>query len=285
MFRIIYKKSFWIVLAVVVLCLVFMKYSSSTRAEITVVEKIIRDSFTPLQNGLDGLRRGLGGVSLGLAEKKDLTEQITELTQRDKRLKRENQQLREYKAEALRLQRLLAFKEKKQQYTLQAARVIARSPNNWFKVITIDQGSEDGISQGMPVIDADGLVGRVSNASKQSSQVILITDREMAIGAILQNTRETRGIVEGLGNSDTLGMINIPYYSRVKKGEKVISSGLSEFYPKGIPIGTIKAVKREENGLLLSATVKPAVKFDELEEVLVITQFHILPDEEANKGE
>jgi len=274
------------ILAVVVIFLVFMKYSSSTRAEITALERIIRDSFTPLQSGLSGLRRGLDGVSLGLAKKQDLKEQINEFTIRDQRLSQENQQLREYKAEAERLRNLLAFKEKNsEQYTLQAARVIARSPNNWFKVITIDQGSQDGITQGMPVINPDGLIGRVSNTSKYSAQVELITDREMAVGAILQNTRETRGIIEGLADSNTLGMINIPYYSQVKKGERVLSSGLSEFYPKGIPIGTIKAVKREANGLLLSATVRPAVKFDELEEVFVIIQFRSLSEEKANEGE
>lgn len=273
------------ILAVVIVFLVFMKYSSGTRYEITALERIIRDSFTPLQSGLSGLRRGLEGVSLEFAEKEDLQAQIAELENREERLNKENQQLREYRAEARRLSTLLDFKEKNSDYTLQTARVIARSPNNWFKIITIDQGSQDGISQGMPVVTPDGLVGRVSNTSKYSSQVELITDREMAVGAILQNTRETSGIVEGLGSSDTLGMINIPYYSKVKKGERVLSSGLSEFYPKGITIGTIKSVKRESNGLLLTAAVKPAVEFDKLEEVFVITHFEILPEESANEGE
>lgn len=284
MLKIFNKKSFWMILAVVIVFLIFMKFSSGTRTEITAVERIIRDSFTPLQSGLSGLRRGLEGVSSELAQKEDLQAQVSELQNQEQRLNEENQKLREYKTEALRLRKLLAFKEKSSQYTLQAARVIARSPNNWFKVITIDQGSQDGIYQGMPVINPDGLVGRVINTSKYSSQVELITDREMAVGAVLQKTRETRGIVEGLGNSETLGMINIPYYSKVKKGERVLTSGLSEFYPKGITIGTIKSVKRESNGLLLTATVKPAVEFDKLEEVFVITHFTILPEETANEG-
>lgn len=284
--KIIKRKSFWIILAIIVVFLISMKYSSSTRSEISAIERIIRDSFTPLQSGLSGLRRGLEGVSLGLAEKQDLKEQVQTLTLKDQRLNSENQQLREYKNEALRLRKLLAFRENNsEQYTLQAARVIARSSNNWFKIMTIDQGAQDGISQGMPVISPDGLVGRISNTSAYSAQVQLITDREMAVGAILQNTRETRGIVEGLGNSDQLGMINIPYYSKVKKGERVLTSGLSEFYPKGIIIGTVKSIKRESNGLLLTAAVSPAVKFDKLEEVFVVTQFRALPEEKANEGE
>ena len=77
----------------IVVFLVIMKYSSSARAEITALERIIRDSFTPLQSGLSGLRRGLDGVSLGLAEKQDLKARINELTKREAYLSRENQQL------------------------------------------------------------------------------------------------------------------------------------------------------------------------------------------------
>lgn len=283
--RLLYKKSFWLILVLAIILLFTIKFSSATRNQITLLEKIVRDSFTPLQSGLSGVRRGVSGVSLGLAEKKNLNEQIKKLSAENDRLSLENQQLREYEAESQRLQALLNFsKNNQEKYGLEFARVIARSPNNWFKVITIDKGSDDGISTGMPVINPNGLVGRVSNTSKHSSQVALITDREMAVGAILQDSRETRGIVEGVGDSSKLGMINIPYYAKVRKGERVITSGLSEFYPKGIQIGTIQTVKKESNGLLLKATVKPAVEFDKLEEVMVIAQFKT-EAVTTNKGE
>jgi rod shape-determining protein MreC len=107
----------------------------------------------------------------------------------------------------------------------------------------------------------------------------------MAVGAILQETRETTGIVEGMGESNVLRMINIPYYADVEKGERVISSGLSQTYPKGITIGTIFKVTREPSGLVQSATITPAVDFDKLEEVLVIKNYHPLPDQEQNTKE
>ncbi len=93
------------------------------------------------------------------------------------------------------------------------------------------------------------------------------------MGAILQKSREARGIVEGLGKSTFLSMANIPYYSSIKKGDQVICSGLSSQYPKGIRIGKVISVSREPSGLLLSARVKPAVDFDKLEEVLVIINY------------
>lgn len=273
MFKLVGKKSFWAVLALFVIFLILMKYSSSTRTEITFAERLIRDSFTPLQSGLSGLKRGLVGVSTALEDKQEMAREIGQLKSEYKDLSLENQQLREYKAETKRLRVLLDYKEdNKEQFDLTAARVIARHPNNWFNLITIDKGSDDGISQGMPVISADGLVGRISNTSNHSSQVTLITDREMAVGAIIQNSRETRGIIEGMGESNSLRMINIPYYSKVRKYERVVCSGLSEFYPKGIQIGYVQAIKKEANGLLLSATITPVVDFNKLEEVLIITQ-------------
>jgi rod shape-determining protein MreC len=95
----------------------------------------------------------------------------------------------------------------------------------------------------------------------------------VAVGVLLQETRETNGIVEGLGDNSILRMRNIPYYSKVQTGDQVVTSGLSEYYPKGIVIGKITKISREPNGLLLSAAVAPAVDFNKLEEVLVITTY------------
>jgi rod shape-determining protein MreC len=261
-----------------------MKLSSSNRQEITLLEKIIRDSYSPLQTRVDKIKVGISKISVGMAQKRDMEEQMGLLEMKNNSLNLENQQLREYRAEVERLRNLLAYKQAHQeQYNLEAARVIARSPNNWYKIITIDKGAENGIAGGMPVINPDGLVGRVVSVSTNSSQIWLITDREMAVGAILQETRETRGIVEGMGDNGNLRMINIPYYSQVGVGENVVSSGLSETYPAGIQIGSIQAVNKESNGLVLSATVTPAVNFDQLEEVLVIKKFRQV-EAEGNRG-
>ena len=279
MFKFVGKKGFWFLLAVAAIFLILMHYSPGTRTEITMAEKLLRESFTPLQNGLSGLKRGLSSVSTGLENKQELARQLKQMKTQNDKLSLENQQLREFKAEAQRLRTLLDYKQANQeQYDLVVAGVIGRQPNNWFKFITIDKGARDGISQGMPVISADGLVGRVSNVSFNSSQVTLITDREMAVGAIVQNTRETQGIIEGMGESHTLRMINIPYYSKINRYERVVCSGLSQFYPKGILIGYVQSVEKEANGLLLTAAITPAVAFDKLEEVMVITQIHAPAD-------
>ncbi|MDD4801808.1 MAG: rod shape-determining protein MreC [Syntrophomonas sp.] len=275
MFDFLRKKSFWTILITALLLLVVMELSSSNRQEITILERFVRDSYTPLQKGIDKLQALNDRINLIIAQKKNMEGQIAELKMQNNQLSMENQQLRENKSEVERLRGLLTYKQSQEhQYDLEAARIIARSPNNWYKIITIDKGSENGITGGMPVINPDGLVGRVVSVSTNSAQIWLITDREMAVGAILQETRETRGIVEGMGENGALRMINIPYYSQVKVGEHVVTSGLSETYPPGIHIGSIQEVKKESNGLVLSATVSSAVDFNRLEEVLIIKKYN-----------
>ncbi len=259
--------------------LVLMNVTSSDRENITVIEKLIRGTYTPLQNGVNKFRAELDGIAAIFSEKKELNVQIRMLKEENEQLRLQNQLLREYEAEAKRLREILEFENAKQgAYEFIAAQVIARSPNNWYEMVVINKGLEDGIKKDMPVINPDGLVGRVGSVDRKSAQVLLITDRQVAVGVILQETRETNGIVEGQGNSNILKMVNIPYYAKIKENDRVITSGLSQIYPKGIDIGTISEVTREASGLLLSASVTPAVDFNKLEEVLVIQNYHPVND-------
>lgn len=274
MLKLLKNKYFWIVLLIFSLTLVVINLTSTTRDDITVLEKIIRDSFTPLQSGVNQFRDGWGGISAIFAQNKALQSEIDKLKEENTTLKIQNQSLREYEAEAKRLQDILGFTNYNiETYDLLPAKVIARSPNNWYQNLTIDKGANDGIVRGMPVINQDGLVGRIRSVSENSAQVALITDREMAVGVIIQQNRDTNGIVEGLGNTNLLRMINIPYYSTIEVNNVVVTSGLSQNYPPGIDIGVIDDISREPSGLLLSATVRPVVNFDRLEEVLVITDY------------
>lgn len=265
---------------IVVIFLIMMHHTSSQRADISVLEKLIRDAYTPLQSGVVEFKDRVQGIGTFFTDKDVLLEQIAALEKQNQELIMQNQALREDKAEAQRLRRLVNFQNASiDTYELVPARVIARSQNNWYMNLVIDKGSDQGIQKNMPVISPNGLVGRIGSVSRHSAQVDLITHREIAVGAILQETRETRGIVEGVGDSSMLRMQNIPYYSKVKQGDHVISSGLSQYYPKGIEIGTVQEIERQPDGLLLSALVKPAVNFDKLEEVLVIQSFHPLPED------
>lgn len=269
------NRFFWALLLVIVISLVVMNLTAAQRSNITFVEKIIRDTYVPLQSGVSSFRSNWDRRTAVFNDKSQLQQQIKLLEEKNNQLALENQALQEYKQESFRLRKMLNFyNANRENYDLLPAHLIARSPNNWYESITIDRGSRQGVQKDMPVISPGGLVGRVESVSENSAQVSLITDREMAVGTIIQKTRETNGIVEGLGDSNQLRMINIPYYSKINKGDRIVSSGLSTIYPPGINIGTVTEITPEPNGLLLTAMIKPAVDFNKLEEVFVITSYH-----------
>jgi len=275
LFKLFKSKFFWLLLLVIIISLVVMNATAAQRANVTFLEKVIRDTYVPLQSGVSSFRNNWDGWTVVFSDKRHLQQQVKLLEAENSQLSMENQSLQEYKQESFRLRKMLNFDNaNREKYDLLPAHLIARSPNNWYECITIDRGSRQGVKKGMPVISPNGLVGRVGSVSENSAQVSLITDREMAVGAIIQKTRETNGIVEGLGDSNQLRMINIPYYSKISEGDRIISSGLSATYPPGINIGTVTKVTREPNGLLQVAMIKPAVDFNKLEEVFVITGYH-----------
>lgn len=275
MFKLFKSKFFWLLLLVIVVSMVVMNATAAERGNITFLEKVIRDTYVPLQSGVNSFRNNWDGWTAVFSDKSHLQKQIKLLEAENSRLTMENQSLQEYKQESFRLRKMLNFdNSNREKFDLLPAHLIARSPNNWYECITIDRGLRQGVQNGMPVISPGGLVGCVGSVSENSAQVNLITDREMAVGAIIQKTRETNGIVEGLGDSNELRMINIPYYSKISEGDRIISSGLSATYPPGINIGTVTKVTREPNGLLQVAMIKPAVDFNKLEEVFVITGYH-----------
>lgn len=286
MLRLFRSRFFWLVLLIVIGSLIAMSQTSLPRDNITVLERVIHNLYTPLQSGVAGARSSWGSLGTIFSDKRVLNQRIAELAERNKQMSIDNQILREYEAEAKRLRRIVGFQEDNlETFDLLPASIIARSPNNWYQTLTINKGLADGLEKGMPVMHPDGLVGRISSVTQNSAQVSLITDREMAVGVVLQRTRETNGIVEGEGDSNRLRMNNVPYYSSIEVNDRVVTSGLSTIYPKGIDVGIISKISREPSGLLLIAEVKPVVDFDRLEEVLVITSYHPPVVTEPESGE
>lgn len=212
-------------------------------------------------------------VNLLAAEIKALFSYRANLTQ-NLSLKKENNLLtqrlvkfNELIAENKRLSELIVFK-KNSSFSLVAARVIARDTANWANSLLIDKGLSDGIKEGQLVITNLGLVGRISEVSASASRLMLATDPNFNIAGIIQRCRET-GIVSG----SLLGKCTMRYLapdSDVIKGDLVLTLGLGESYPKGIIIGEVESVSREENGISSWAIIRPKVRLSNLEEVLVV---------------
>jgi rod shape-determining protein MreC len=178
-----------------------------------------------------------------------------------------NNQLVELKLSNTRLRELLDFQKTITNRVI-AAEVIGKDPSPWFKTIIIDKGQGDGVKKGMAVVIPDGVVGQVINASSHYSKVLLITAHNSSADALVQRTR-ARGIVQG----GATGRCAFKYVLRkhdVQVGDRVITSGLDDVFPKGLSIGQVARVSKPDAGIFQAVTVIPYVDFEKLEEVLVV---------------
>jgi rod shape-determining protein MreC len=193
----------------------------------------------------------------------------------------ENQELHQYMSEAKalrykyteiikenrRLRDLLTLKQEIDQ-PLIAAVVISKDPSPWFQTILVDKGSSQGVAKGMPVITPEGIVGLVVSAVGSYAKVMLITDPNSAVDAIVQNSR-ARGIIKG----GTSGYCMFDFVLRkhdIAVGEAVVTSGMDGVFPKGLPVGSVTDIVKYESGIFQEVTVTPFVDFERLEEVLIV---------------
>jgi rod shape-determining protein MreC len=186
-------------------------------------------------------------------------------------LRGENHQLREAAAATQRLTVLLQFKEQAAP-TMVAAQVIGRDSSNRYRSMILNKGESDGIQKDMGVVTPSGVVGRVVKTTGATSVVLLVTDPNNAIAGLIQRTRD-EGIVEGTPQGRAK-LKYIPMLSSVKEGDQVVTSGLVGGFPRGLAIGRITAIDREEGALFQTAELAPEVDVNHLEEVLVIQTPH-----------
>lgn len=186
-------------------------------------------------------------------------------------LRGQNNQLREAASATQRLTALLQFKEQALP-TMIAAQVIGRDASNRYKSVIVNKGDSDGIQKDMGVITPSGVVGRVVKTTGATSVILLVTDPNNAIAGLIQRTRD-EGIVEGTLQGRAK-LKYIPMLSAVKEGDYVVTSGLVGGFPRGLAIGTITGIAREEGALFQTAELAPEVDVNHVEEVLIIQAPH-----------
>jgi rod shape-determining protein MreC len=186
-------------------------------------------------------------------------------------LRGENNQLREAASATQRLTSLLQFREQALP-AMVAAQVIGRDSSNRYRSVILNKGESDGIQKDMGVITPAGVVGRVVKITGATSVVLLLTDPNNAIAGLIQRTRD-EGIVEGVPQGRAK-LKYIPMLSAVKEGDRVVTSGLVGGFPRGLAIGTITAIDREEGALFQTAELALEVDVNRVEEVLVIQAPH-----------
>lgn len=194
-------------------------------------------------------------------------------TKENEQLRRDNDalklqiaELRGKAAEADRLAALLNFRQSHADVPMIGARVIGTSPGAASQTIELDRGEHDGIRRNMGVITPDGVIGKVIEAYPNTSQVLLLTDKDSGVGAMLADSR-VQSPVGGLGEP-LLTMKYVPNDDTVNLGDRVITSGMDRIFPRDLPVGTIAEIK--PGNPFKQIRIKPAANLERLEEVLVL---------------
>ena len=270
-----HNKKLRIALIVIVLLTGFLALASNTvqvRENPTFLEKGLRIAASPFQSSFHAIHNGIDGIGSYFADKKALEAENKKLREQVDALHHQVARLEETQLENIRLKELLDYKEGMDKaYQLQLAETIAKKNNNLQYMITINKGSEDGVTAGMTVMNHYGLIGRVSSVLFGSAEVLLLPDHESAVGARVKSTREALGVVEGDGTSTgNLQMIHLQHDADIFVGDEVITSGLDGVFPADIPIGEVTAIQYDANGLTKTAYITPYVNFFQLEEVFVM---------------
>jgi rod shape-determining protein MreC len=228
------------------------------------------------------LDQGVSGMWQQYVSLQHVADENRRLKQEMDWLRGENHQLREAAAATQRLTSLLQFKEQALP-AMVAAQVIGRDSSNRYKSLILDKGESDGIQKDMGVITPAGVVGRVVKTTGATAVVLLLTDSNNAIAALIQRTRD-EGIVEGIPQGRAR-LKYIPMLSAVKEGDRVVTSGLVGGFPRGLAIGTITAIDREEGALFQTAELAPEVDVNRVEEVLVIQTPHAQSSDTSARSE
>ena len=189
-------------------------------------------------------------------------------------LKRENSRYQELLLANKRLRDLLNFQEGTDEPIL-AARVIGWDSSGLFKSIIIDKGKDDGLKINMPVVNSEGVVGRVISVSPNYAQVLLITDQNSAVDGLVQGSRG-RGMLKGDGSSECFFDYVIKTHD-INTDDTIVTSGLGRIFPKGLYLGIVKRINDSPNKLFKDVRVIPAVDFSKLEEVLIILRTGFVP--------
>jgi rod shape-determining protein MreC len=197
----------------------------------------------------------------------DLHEENERLARRIAELEEENLQYREALVESGHLQRIVEMRGEFET-PMRPAQVVGQDVSPWFRSLLLDRGRSRGVRSGMPVVTDRGVVGLVTATTGHAARAMLLLDRESAIDAVVQRSR-ARGIVRGTGTQE-LEFVFVVRGDDVQVGDEVITSGVGGAYPKGLRIGTVRRVEADEEQLLHTARVEPAVDFGRLEQVFVM---------------
>lgn len=262
-------------LILVIICIALMGLSYLTEGKISGPFRAIANyTVIPMQNGINTIGMWMNDFTQNFETMQELRAENEELQNKVDDLTVKNNMLQQEKFELDRLRELYELDQKYADYDKVGAHVTASDSGNWFSSFVIDKGANDGIAVDMNVMAGTGLVGIVTEVGPNWARVRSIIDDASNVSALVLSTSDTC-IVNGDLTLMQEGKIRFEQLanngSEIEVGEQIVTSHISSKYLPGISIGVISEIKVDSNNLTRSGYIIPAVDFQHLQEVLVIT--------------
>lgn len=267
------KRSKYILVILTVFCVLLIGVTSLKDGVMEPLRTGVGYFLIPIQSGVNKVGTGIynemtnyGKLKSALAENAQLKAQVAELTEDNNRLQAEQFELS-------RLRELYKLDQDYMQYNKIGARVIARDSEKWFQVFRINKGSADGVAVDMNVVAGGGLVGIVTDVGANYATVRSIIDDSSRVGAMSLNSSYNCIVAGDLTLYDQ-GRLNLTDFSKdavLRDGDQIVTSNISTKFLPGILIGYAVDVTMDPDHLTQSGYLIPAADFDNLQEVLIIT--------------
>ncbi|VGO22072.1 Cell shape-determining protein MreC [Pontiella sulfatireligans] len=259
------------VAAVLLLAVVFVPLPSLTLKG----KGAVRGVMAPAERGFSSVWKRLADAGAAIRGMGGAAEKNRDLSLELVRVQAELSQLCDAEADNERLRRAFEFSRQKS-YTMIPCNVVSRNISGWWSTVRLGKGTRDGIEENRPVISPDGLVGKVAEATPLTAEVLLVSDPACRVSAKISRSN-TFGLVRGAGaNLKGLPMARMEFIDKdkeVRVGDEVVTSGLSSAgggFPKGVHIGYVDKVHRDDSGLYQYAEIIPRATVGLLDYVFVV---------------
>jgi rod shape-determining protein MreC len=264
-----------LIIIMTIFCIGLITLTALSSFSFSPIKNRVEYVISPFQNGINTVGTWFTSQTAALNDAKQLTVDNMELTQKIDELMAENNVLLQEKDELDRLRKLYDLDKSYSEYEKVAAQIISKDPGNWYNSFTINRGRVDGIEVDHNVLAIGGLVGIVTDVGENTATVRSIIDDASNVSAMSAAT-STHCIVTGnllLMDEGKLNFIQMTDEDdNVQAGERIVTSDISDKFLKGILIGHISDIEYDHNNLTKTGTIIPAVDFEHLNEVLVITE-------------
>ncbi len=234
--------------------------------------------LTPMQKVFNYATEAVDGFASYFYKFDELVEENIALRERIAELEKQNYDAAELEERSAWMSNFLEMKSQHTDFKMLSASVTGRENGNYSKILTIDVGTGAGVTKNMPVVTSEGIVGRITELGYNWAKVTTIVEAQTSVGAYIERT-EDAGICEGQFDLAPEGMCRMSYLpaeAQIAVGDRVLSTGYGSVYPRGLVIGYVETVGINEFTRSPDVTVKCAVDFSELTQVMIITDYEII---------